>query len=211
VHYYRELLRGLGVAVADEPATALSCPADWAARGAALLGEGLPCVGINAGAAYGTAKRWLPDRFAAAADLLAKQQGLRPVLLGGPAERGLAEQIAASMTTPARVLCGETTLPELVGVLSRLGLLLTNDSGPMHVAAALGVPVLAVFGPTDWRETAPVGPRARLVREPVDCSPCMLRECPIDHRCMQRVGVERVVGEALDLLRRESRGGEGSD
>jgi heptosyltransferase-2 len=70
----------------------------------------------------------------------------------------------------------------------------------MHVAAALGVPVVAVFGPTDWRETAPVGRRQRLVREPVPCSPCLLRECPIDHRCMRRVGVERVVGAARALL-----------
>jgi heptosyltransferase-2 len=98
------------------------------------------------------------------------------------------------------VLCGETSLGELVGVLSRLRLLLTNDSGPMHVAAALGVPLVAVFGPTDWRETGPVGERHRLVREPVHCSPCLLRECPIDHRCMRRVGVERVVAEARAML-----------
>jgi heptosyltransferase-2 len=97
-------------------------------------------------------------------------------------------------------LCGETTLPELVGVLSPLRLLVTNDSGPMHVAAALGVPVVAVFGPTDWRETASVGRRHRLVREPVHCSPCLLRECPIDHRCMRRIPVDRVVDEARALL-----------
>ena len=77
---------------------------------------------------------------------------------------------------------------------------MTNDSGPMHVAAALGVPVVAVFGPTDWRETAPVGRRHRLLREAVHCSPCMLRECPIDHRCMTRISVDRVVDEARTLL-----------
>jgi heptosyltransferase-2 len=104
------------------------------------------------------------------------------------------------MTAPARVLCGETSLPELVGVLSRMRVLLTNDSGPMHLAAALGVPVVAVFGPTDWRETHPVGEGHRLVREPVHCSPCLLRECPIDHRCMRRVTIDRVTGEALALL-----------
>jgi heptosyltransferase-2 len=99
------------------------------------------------------------------------------------------------------VLCGRTTLPGLVGVLARLRLLVTNDSGPMHLASALGTPLVALFGPTDWRETAPAGPAAaRLVREPVHCSPCLLRECPIDHRCMRRIGTGRVAGEALGLL-----------
>ena len=97
-------------------------------------------------------------------------------------------------------LCGRTTLPELVGVLARLRLLISNDSGPMHVAAALGTPVVGVFGPTDWRETAPVGASHRLVREPVHCSPCLLRECPIDHRCMTRLTAERVADESRALL-----------
>jgi heptosyltransferase-2 len=128
------------------------------------------------------------------------REGAQVALVGGPAERPVAEAIAAQMAAPARVLCGETTLPEMVGVLSHLRGLVTNDSGPMHVAAALGVPVVAVFGPTDWRETHPVGDGHRLVREPVHCSPCLLRECPIDHRCMRRVTVDRVTTEALALL-----------
>ena len=98
------------------------------------------------------------------------------------------------------VLCGETSLADLVGVISGLRALVTNDSGPMHVAAALGVPTLAVFGPTDWRETAPMGPRARLLHEDVECAPCLLRECPIDHRCMRRITVDRVAEGVLDLL-----------
>ena len=85
-------------------------------------------------------------------------------------------------------------------MLSRLRLFLTNDSGPMHVAAALGVPLVAVFGSTDWTETAPFGATARLVREETPCAPCLLRECPIDHRCMTRVGIDRVATEALELL-----------
>jgi heptosyltransferase-2 len=101
---------------------------------------------------------------------------------------------------PVVDLGGRTRLPELIGVLSRLQVLLTNDSGAMHVAAALGTPVLAVVGPTDWRETSPVGERHRAVREPVHCSPCLLRECPIDHRCMRRVTTARVLDEARALL-----------
>ena len=104
------------------------------------------------------------------------------------------------MKTPSRNLCGETSLPDLVGVLAELRLLLTNDSGPMHVAAALGTPLVAVFGSTDWRETAPFSERARVVREHVPCAPCLLRECPIDHRCMERVGVDAVVSASFSLL-----------
>ncbi len=134
------------------------------------------------------------------ADVVARRTGSKVAILGGAAERGLGEAVAGMMRTPARVLSGETTLPELLGVLSRLRALVTNDSGPMHLAAALGVPLVAVFGSTDWRETAPVGSRARLVREHVECAPCLLRECPIDHRCMRRIGVDRVAEAALEIM-----------
>jgi heptosyltransferase-2 len=199
VYYYRAMLAGAGLRVSAAPDVSLRCPPDWteSARADRLLGpdgDG-DWLGVNPGAFYGTAKRWLPERFAAVADTLA-QRGARIALVGGAAERPIGEAIAAQMRAPARVLCGETTLPELVGVLARLRLLVTNDSGPMHLAAALGVPVVAVFGPTDWRETHPVGEGHHLVREPVHCSPCGLRECPIDHRCMRRVTVDRVLAEA---------------
>jgi len=201
VYYYRAMLAAIGLDVDAEPDATLRCPEDWAARGAALLGDGgAPWIGLNPGAFFGPAKRWVPERYAAAGELLARRTGARVAILGGADERALGEAIAAGMRAPVRVLCGQTTLPELVGVLSRLRLLVTNDSGPMHVAAALGVPLVAVFGPTDWRETAPVGGRHRVVREPVPCSPCLLRECPIDHRCMKRIPVDRVVGEAEALL-----------
>jgi heptosyltransferase II len=201
VYYYRAMLAGAGLRVSAAPDVSLRCPPEWGAGAERLLGPDAagPWVGVNAGAFYGTAKRWLPERFAAVADTLAAR-GARVALLGGAAERGVGDAIAAQMTSPARVLCGETTLPELVGVLARLRLLVTNDSGPMHLAAALGVPAVAVFGPTDWRETHPVGERHRVVRESVHCSPCGLRECPIDHRCMRRVTIDRVLGEADAVL-----------
>ena len=201
VYYYRAMLAGIGLDVTPPPDASLRCPEAWADQAAVRLGgDGERWIGLNPGAFFGPAKRWGPERYAAAGDALARRTGARIAILGGADERRLGEAIAAGMRAPARVLCGETTLPELVGVLSRLRLLVTNDSGPMHVAAALGVPLVAVFGPTDWRETAPVGTRHRLVREPVHCSPFLLRECPIDHRCMRRVGVDRVVAEALALL-----------
>jgi heptosyltransferase-2 len=200
VYYYRAMLEGLGLAVEGDPDASLACPPEWAARAEALLGDAGPWIGVNPGAFYGTAKRWLPERFAAAAGLLAREAGARVAVVGGASERPLGEAIAGQLRARARVLCGETTLADLVGVLSRLRLLLTNDSGPMHLAAALGTPTVAVFGSTDWRETAPRSPLSRVVREETECAPCLLRECPIDHRCMTRVGVDRVVAAARELL-----------
>jgi heptosyltransferase-2 len=200
VYYYRAMLKGLGLAVEGEPDASLGCPEQWAARGRALLGDEGPWIGVNPGAFYGTAKRWRPERFAAAADLVARRAGAGVAIVGGAAERALGEAIVEQLRAPSRLLCGETTLGDLVGVLSQLRVLLTNDSGPMHLAAAVGTPLVAVFGSTDWRETAPVSLRARLVRGEVECAPCLLRECPIDHRCMARVGVDRVAAAALELI-----------
>jgi len=202
VYYYRAMLAGVGLEVSASPDASLGCPAEWSANGRRLLEDesGSPWIGLNPGAAFGTAKRWIPERYAAVGDILSRRARVRVAIVGGPAERPLAERIASGMRSRPRVLCGETSLPDLVGVLSHLRLLITNDSGPMHLAAALGVPVVAIVGPTNWRETAPWGPGHRLVHEPVDCAPCKLRECPIDHRCMRRVTVDRVVEEAEAVL-----------
>jgi heptosyltransferase-2 len=200
VYYYRAMLEGLGLAVEGPPDASLACPQEWAAQGQALLGDTGPWIGVNPGAFYGTAKRWPPERFAAAAALVARRIGASVAIVGAASERPLGEAIASQLAAPSRVLCGETTLAGLVGVLAQLRLLLTNDSGPMHLAAALGTPLVAVFGSTDWVETAPVSERARVVREDTECAPCRLRECPIDHRCMTRVGVSRVAAAALELV-----------
>jgi heptosyltransferase-2 len=200
VYYYRAMLGAVGLEVSAAPDVSLTAKGAWRDRARAILREEGPWLGINPGATYGTAKRWHPERYAAVADRLAKRHGLRPVVMGGPAERPVAEALIAAMETPALNLCGQTSLGELVGLLSHLRLLLTNDSGPMHLAAALGTPLVAVFGSTDWRETAPFTDRAVVVREDVPCAPCKLRECPIDHRCMTRIRVERVTVEAERLL-----------
>jgi heptosyltransferase-2 len=104
------------------------------------------------------------------------------------------------MKAPVAVLNGKTSLEKLMGVLAECFLMVTNDSGPMHIAAALGTPTVAIFGSTDERVTGPFGPKARIVKHPVDCSPCLLRECPIDHRCMTRVTVDDVCRAAQELV-----------
>jgi heptosyltransferase-2 len=162
-----------------------------------------PVIGVSPGAAFGSAKRWLPERFAAAAAELARRCAATVSVFGSPGEHSLCDQVALEIRAcgvEARNLAGATSLDEFIRLAARCMLFLTNDSGAMHVAAALGVPTVAVFGATDPEATSPLGPRVRLVREPVECSPCLLRECPIDHRCMTRVTADRVVSAALELL-----------
>jgi heptosyltransferase II len=157
-----------------------------------------PTIGVSPGAAYGSAKRWLPERFAEAAVRLARERGASISLFGSKDERGLCEQVAALMNgVSVTNYAGQTTLAEFIDLAAACELFLTNDSGAMHIASALGVPTIAIFGATDDIATGPTGPQARVVREPVECSPCLLRECPIDHRCMTRVSTGRVVQEAL--------------
>lgn len=165
-------------------------------------------IGVNPGSMYGGAKRWLPERFAETADRLVEELGSRPstngkvycVIVGAPGEEGLGRSIAERMRTKPVVLSGQTSLRELMALIKRCRLFLTNDTGPMHIASAFGVPLVAVFGPTDPRTTAPFGEGHTLVRHPVNCSPCLLRECPIDHRCMTKISVEEVYHAAVQHL-----------
>ncbi|MFY9270200.1 MAG: lipopolysaccharide heptosyltransferase II [Candidatus Manganitrophaceae bacterium] len=162
-----------------------------------LLAEGVvrwePVIGINPGAAYGSAKRWAPERFAAVADRLAEQYRAKIVLFGGPGEVSIAEEIQRNMASPAVVLAGKMSVRMMMALIARCRLFITNDSGPMHVAAALGVPLVAVFGPTNPDATGPAGKENRIVQNKVDCAPCRHRECPIDHRCMEGISVDAVI------------------
>jgi len=202
-YYYLELLRRAGLIESLPDVTEIRFDAinEARERGQQLFrsrGISLPVVGVSPGAAYGNAKRWLPERFAEAAALIAKRLGATVAIFGSEAERELCEKIAA--VCEGENLAGATTLREFIDMTAACSFFLTNDSGAMHIAAALAVPSITVFGPTDETGTGPSGPLARIVREPVDCAPCKLRECPIDHRCMTGVTVERVVRESSGAL-----------
>jgi heptosyltransferase-2 len=163
--------------------------------------NGKRLIGISPGAAYGTAKRWLPERFAEAAAKLAAARGASIALFGSGSERPLCEQVAQQLQGfEVTNYAGQTSLAQFIELAGGCELFLTNDSGAMHIASALGVPTVAVFGATDDTATGPTGSKACVVREAVECSPCLLRECPIDHRCMTRVPAGRVVEEAFRLL-----------
>jgi heptosyltransferase-2 len=163
--------------------------------------NGKRVIGVSPGAAYGTAKRWLPERFAEAAGALATARGASIALFGSKSERELCEEVARRLKGhQVANYAGQTTLAQFIDLASGCEVFLTNDSGSMHIASALGVPTVAIFGATDDTTTGPTGSNARVVRQAVECSPCLLRECPIDHRCMTGVSAERVVKEALQLL-----------
>ncbi len=158
-------------------------------------------VGVHPGAAYGSAKRWIGDRYAQVLDRLTQTQGAEVILFGSRQERPIAESICGHMAARPLVLSGRTSLSELIAMIACCDLFITNDSGPMHLAAALGIPTLALFGSTDQVATGPLGSAAIVLNKNVECSPCLLRECPIDHRCMTRITVEEVFQEAVRMLR----------
>jgi heptosyltransferase-2 len=192
--YYLELLRRAGIIPALPESEAIRL-------GSGAVPSAKRVIGVSPGAAYGTAKRWLPERFAEAAGTLATARGASIALFGSKGERELCGEVAQLLNGHQVInYAGQTTLAQFIDLASGCELFLTNDSGSMHIASALGVPTVAIFGATDDSTTGPTGRNARVVRHPVDCSPCLLRECPIDHRCMTGVGAERVVQEALQLL-----------
>jgi heptosyltransferase-2 len=204
VYYYLDLVKVISPET-ERPSIEIQATQEERANARRLLvAEGIPAgapfLVINPGAAYGSAKRWYEDRFAGVADTLVRELGLRAALIGSEKERIVAETIRERMKSGAAVLSGKTSLETLMGVLAESSLMITNDSGPMHIAAALGVPTVAVFGSTDDRVTGPQGARTRVVKHAVECSPCLLRECPIDHRCMNAVTVEDVCRAARELV-----------
>jgi lipopolysaccharide heptosyltransferase II len=208
---YRELLEAMGVAPPDTWVPRLELPAALLGRGRERLERArlpvadagsAPIVGLFPGAEWGASKRWPWRRFAdLATELRRRHPGLRPLIVAGPAEVWLAVRVHEESGHLHPVVGPDLDLAMLAAVLAHLDLLVTNDSGPMHLAAALGVPTVALFGPTDPRRTAPAGAGHRVLYRDLWCSPCFRRRCPLlHHGCLAGIGVAEVaeaVGEAL--------------
>jgi heptosyltransferase-2 len=222
--YYQALMRGLGMETGPLTPSIL-VPAATAEGAAQVLRDrgwvsGQPLVGVAPGAAYGHAKRWPPERYAALISTLIDEAGAACVLLGRAEDRDAGQEVEAALRrlipnpqspVPTLInLTGATDLLKLMGVISHCRVLVANDSGALHLAAAMGVPVTAIYGPTDERFSTPLtareGDRDRVaaIFEPVWCRPCFLRDCPIDHRCMTRIPVSRVADAVRAQLQLES-------
>jgi heptosyltransferase-2 len=201
--YYQHLTAALDIPSGPlQPTLAVPADAVRAARDL-LAGRGWdqvrPLIVLAPGAAYGTAKRWIPAHVATLTNELVRRRGVTCVFVGSRADRATTNAIAERLPRDVKAhtvdVAGDTTLQTLAGVFSLAQACVSNDSGAMHVAAAVGTPVVALFGPTREYETAPLtapNGRAEVLTHPVWCRPCMLRECPIDHRCMTRITPERV-------------------
>ncbi len=207
VGYYWNLLKPLGLA-GEPSAPALVVSVDEERVFERRLSEAgiTPAdlvIGLNPGSTNGSAKRWFPERFAEAADRLQRElhpRHARVIIVGARGEEKLGAAIAERMQIKPVVYSGQTTVRELMAAIKRCGLFLTNDTGPMHIAAAFGVPLVVIFGSSDSTTTGPFGNKEAVVRQPVDCAPCLLRECPIDHRCMTLVSVDRVYDAAVQQM-----------
>ncbi|MBS0607278.1 MAG: lipopolysaccharide heptosyltransferase II [Verrucomicrobia bacterium] len=192
---YKMLLEPLGVPVSDTVPRLHLTPKEIADASTLLKQRGVPegvtIVGINPGATYGSAKCWLPERFREVAERLLQDQDLYLVFFGDQATASLVGEICEGLSSRVINLAGSTTLRELASIISLCDVLLTNDSGPMHVADAVGTPIVALFGSTSDIVTGPYR-SGTVIHKHVECSPCYQRTCPIDFRCMKRIEADEV-------------------
>lgn len=163
-----------------------------------------PLVALCPGSTNSRAKRWPARRFAALADMFSEEMGASVALIGSRDELDVSNEVAAQMRHRPVMLTGRTKLAEVVAILSIADFLVTNDTGPAHIAAALNRPTIVIFGPTDPTTTRPFSTFAEIIRKPPECAPCMLRDCPIDHRCMTAVSPAEVFARATAMMRCET-------
>lgn len=205
VHYYQEMLAGLGLQPGPDSLELFLDPS--AVRDAdKLLGEArqgrdVPVIGLNPGAAYGPAKRWPAEKYGRLAARLAAETGGLIVIFGTEADQQAAAQISDTAGTPVLDLTGKTSLALALACIDQCDVFVTNDSGLMHVAAALNTPLTAIFGSTDHVATGPYSEQAVVIRQPLSCSPCMKTHCPREHfKCMEQIRVAEVAEAALKFI-----------
>jgi len=196
VEYYLSILKAAGLkAESRNPVIHLS-QKDIAGAAKLLESEGINkgdfILGISPGAIFGNAKRWPFERFAKISDWASERWGAKVIVLGSKKEKDIGIKMAGIMKNRAADFCGTTSLGEAMGLISKCSFFVTNDSGLMHVSAALGVPTLAIFGSTDHVATGPRGSKTRIIRHEAECSPCLKPECPTDFRCMLSIEPEEV-------------------
>jgi len=204
IDYYIEMVRALGCTPAGRDVR-LRPGRDYDDLAGALfsrfgIADNRPRIGIAPGAAYGPAKKWFPERFAAVADRLSDASGVQTILFGSAGDWESTSAVQGSARHPLIDIAGMTNLKEAIALIARCSLFISNDSGLMHVAGALGVPTVAIFGSTNPVTTSPVGERSIVIHHDLDCSPCLKPVCPTDFRCMEMIGVEEVFAAALKLL-----------
>jgi heptosyltransferase-2 len=155
------------------------------------------------GSVNSRAKRWPAESYAELSDSLI-DAGMDVALIGSPAEMDVTRQVCALAKRQPIVLTGKTSVAELIALIGIADVLVTNDTGPAHIGAAMGTPTLVIFGPTNPLTTYPLSAQAEVIRHPPDCAPCMLRDCPIDHRCMTAISVAEVFRRAMTMIEKTS-------
>lgn len=201
---YKQLLEPLGLSLSSTPPKLYLTQQEKETAQAWLKSAGIQAndiiIGINPGAAYGSAKCWLPERFKLITQKLLQNPRIKVLFFGDKAGASLVTEICQGFPQSVINLAGKTSIRELMAFIQACHLFLTNDSGPMHMASALGTPLLALFGSTNSTTTGPYQ-GGKIIHKHVPCSPCYRRECPIDFRCMTRIEVSEVYQELQALLK----------
>jgi heptosyltransferase II len=209
IDYYLEMVRALGCTPAGRDVhlrPGKDCAETSEKLGATFgIEDGRPLIGLAPGAAYGPAKKWFPERFAAVADRLIDHTGGQAILFGSGGDRESTAEVQRNARHPLVDIAGKTNLKEAISLMARCALFLSNDSGLMHVAGALAIPTVAIFGSTNPATTSPVGEKSLVIHRDVPCSPCLKPVCPTDFCCMDLIGVEEVYAAARKLLDGENR------
>lgn len=201
---YKQILQPLGISVTDTPPRLYLTPKEMNDSRALLLQQGIPegalIVGINPGATYGSAKCWLPERFREVTQKLLRDENIYIVYFGDHGTANLVKEICQGLPSRVVNLAGLTTLRELTSLISQCDVILTNDSGPMHIADAIGTPIVALFGSTSEVVTGPYR-LGTVIHKHVECSPCYQRTCHIDFRCMKRIEADEVYEAIIKCLK----------